>query len=1079
MTGAAFKSNIIIILYLLFGALHSQEASTDLQPAAETVVLKGPDGRYTIFNVAEDNDGDGIDNGLEINGFTYNINDGIQAWDGDSSKTYYITDPNRWSTDGDPYSDYMEVTGINMPSAISAPENHPLVAARPVITIKMTDYDVITLATITNTKGGEEKSSFTNEVSTSNTVSASVSVGAELNPFKLVSAEVTASYSHTWSNTRSTTSEFGSNWSNTRTTQPEQAAKLKLRIFMENIGSATALDVKPTVNLKLGDKVISTFVPAQIANILTPPGTADNRFPKSDVIVVEKDENNNDIILTLNELRAVQMGTPLSLEVVQVDAKVVRWNANDQDWNSDINWASFESEIDPVTVEIRSELGDGRNDRFQVFTGTPYWDPELAFEDVIALIYDVEENEEGMFIEDRKYPDDWYVSSPSQEIIDEWEDAGRPQSLTGLKMHRNTKLVMLSPGNDPKPQINLASYSGDYKNVLVSALPNNFPILSVTAEVPVNGEIQTYKLYQNENSFYSNSEPLPRAPDGPGKVIVKNARGDSATATINIPAIYVDAQDVKEFSTFLPDPGGEYWIYPDGDESNPILLYCLFFDPETHEALEIPREYLSLGPAGNPQIYSDFIAYDGHYRFYFSKLGINPHNLKVALNDLTFSESEIIAGADDIPSYLLNDIKAGAVTWSYPEIDSATAQFDLMGTAYHFDVRAAFRDHAHASSFIDKQRKKLTVNRVNLLSESNEYLDFAGLSGDSLQLIRDYEGVQTGQGLANSAKALQFNTSDLDGYVNMRNARALKVTDAVTLEAWIYPTGSGGDALWGGAVISKEGEYEILRKSDGTIIWALANETPGWNWRSTQYHAPENQWLHLAIVYDGEQVKTYFNGALFQDFPASGPIGNYYTDLNQFQLGGRQASSSQRFQGLIDEVRVWNKARTAQQIQATWNDTLRSNHYSTADSGLIGYWRLDDIVYEGDGVYAVKDYSPSGSDGEVYGDVVLSGIPTGLPGHADEIPTTFELEQNYPNPFNPATTIRYRLPEKSNVELTVFNILGQRVATLLSKEQSAGLHQVRWNGRNERGQPQSSGTYLYLIKIDNKAVEVRKMVLLR
>jgi hypothetical protein len=96
----------------------------------------------------------------------------------------------------------------------------------------------------------------------------------------------------------------------------------------------------------------------------------------------------------------------------------------------------------------------------------------------------------------------------------------------------------------------------------------------------------------------------------------------------------------------------------------------------------------------------------------------------------------------------------------------------------------------------------------------------------------------------------------------------------------------------------------------------------------------------------------------------------------------------------------------------------------------------------------------------------------------DGLPTEFSVSQNYPNPFNPETVIGYSLPTASEVEITVYNITGQRVTTLLSGHKSAGNHEVRWNGRDESGSPVASGVYLYRISAGD-FVETRKMLLMK
>ena len=70
------------------------------------------------------------------------------------------------------------------------------------------------------------------------------------------------------------------------------------------------------------------------------------------------------------------------------------------------------------------------------------------------------------------------------------------------------------------------------------------------------------------------------------------------------------------------------------------------------------------------------------------------------------------------------------------------------------------------------------------------------------------------------------------------------------------------------------------------------------------------------------------------------------------------------------------------------------------------------------------------------------------------------LDQNYPNPFNPSTTIRYGLPEDSNVSLVIYDVRGNLVRTLESGSQSAGWYELVWDGRSDEGKAISTGLYL-------------------
>ena len=95
------------------------------------------------------------------------------------------------------------------------------------------------------------------------------------------------------------------------------------------------------------------------------------------------------------------------------------------------------------------------------------------------------------------------------------------------------------------------------------------------------------------------------------------------------------------------------------------------------------------------------------------------------------------------------------------------------------------------------------------------------------------------------------------------------------------------------------------------------------------------------------------------------------------------------------------------------------------------------------------------------------------------LPLVNSLSNNYPNPFNPVTTISFSTTETDqNTELTVYNMKGQKVKTLVNTNLDAGQHKVVWNGKDESGKPVSSGVYFYKMKAGN-FIATRKMILMK
>ena len=95
-----------------------------------------------------------------------------------------------------------------------------------------------------------------------------------------------------------------------------------------------------------------------------------------------------------------------------------------------------------------------------------------------------------------------------------------------------------------------------------------------------------------------------------------------------------------------------------------------------------------------------------------------------------------------------------------------------------------------------------------------------------------------------------------------------------------------------------------------------------------------------------------------------------------------------------------------------------------------------------------------------------------------DYPVIFKLNNCYPNPFNPVTTLRYELPENGLVNITIYDMLGREVKTLVNQIQDAGYKSVIWDATNDYSKPVSAGIYLYQIQVGNY-METKKMVLLK
>ncbi len=123
--------------------------------------------------------------------------------------------------------------------------------------------------------------------------------------------------------------------------------------------------------------------------------------------------------------------------------------------------------------------------------------------------------------------------------------------------------------------------------------------------------------------------------------------------------------------------------------------------------------------------------------------------------------------------------------------------------------------------------------------------------------------------------------------------------------------------------------------------------------------------------------------------------------------------------------------------------------------------------------------TPQSEGSPVYIYTVTDALGASVTMQLQTRPAAFALATNYPNPFNPATTIQYALPQPADVQLTVYNVVGQVVRTLVAEHQAAGRYLVAWDATNDNGQSLSAGVYFYRLQAGGEFHAVRKMLLLK
>ena len=443
------------------------------------------------------------------------------------------------------------------------------------------------------------------------------------------------------------------------------------------------------------------------------------------------------------------------------------------------------------------------------------------------------------------------------------------------------------------------------------------------------------------------------------------------------------------------------------------------------------------------------------------------YSLTVSATAADVNGKPLDGNGDGVPgdSYVLHfftlarDIFGPQIADAYPDLESSTTDFPTDGVlSFAFD------------ELLD--RNTVTAGTISLQQADGTDIAFNHLVTDlnsrSILSVQPLQPFATGTDysvtLAASISDTAGNPMDSSRTVwfrttRQRYAETVMIDKFLSTSSWWQPNQSGSTRG-----IKLDGTY--FGMSGKAYLPAVPVRQRSAARLQYEWDESKSDFLIRVYLYDGPPRKVIFDTTYTLQCFIFGDGSR-----NKFRFA---VDDSTKDRAEFHEVSRW--------ITIDWYG-WRLVEWKLSDPNSVGQW-LGDGVLNGTlrfDSFQLTHEPGAAVKGEIFFDnlrlVKKTTAPVSVAGAQQNLPEDFELLPNYPNPFNPETTIPFALPRKVHVELAVFNLLGQRVATLVDADLKPGVHRAIWNGRNALGERVSAGIYICRLRA-GEVVLTRKMTLL-